>query len=194
MLRLARGITALNRWIGRTVAWLILPMFVMLLADVVMRYFVGRPAIWTSELTQLVFGVYAVIAGGYLMAERGHVNVDILYGRLSRKRKAGVDVATSALFFMFLIVLVWQGTSLAYDSVIRLETSNSIWNPPIWPIKLVVPIAGILLLLQGCVRLAADIRILRGLPVDEATFGRQAEDDPPKGEAVPTAAFGQRPN
>lgn len=178
MLKLARAITRLNRWVGRMAAWLILPMFAMLITDVGMRYVVGRPAIWTTELTQLVFGVYAVIGGGYLLVERAHVNVDIYYGRFSRRRKALVDVATSFLFFMFLAVLLWQGSSMAYDSIAQFETSQSIWNPQIWPVKLAIPVAGVLLLLQGFVKLASDIRVLMGLPNDEETFGRQATDEP----------------
>ncbi|WP_119418370.1 TRAP transporter small permease subunit [Desertibaculum subflavum] len=178
MLNIARGITRLNRWIGRTVAWIILPIFVLLIIDVAMRYLVGRPAIWTSELAQLVFGVYGVIAGGYLLAERAHVNVDIFYGKMPRKRKALVDVATSILFFMFMAVLMYQGTDLAWDSIEKLETSQSIWNPPVWPVKLMIPVAGLLLLLQGIVRLVADIRVLMGLPADDETFGAQATDEP----------------
>jgi TRAP-type mannitol/chloroaromatic compound transport system permease small subunit len=177
MLKLARAVTRLNRWIGENVAWLILPMFAMLILDVAMRYAIGRPSIWTSELTQLVFGFYAVIGGGYLLAERAHVNVDILYGRFSRERKALVDVATSLLFFLFLAVLLWQGSSMAWESMQKLETSQSIWNPQIWPVKLAVPVAGVLLLLQGLVRLVADIRVLMGLPVDEETFGKLATGD-----------------
>lgn len=178
MLKIARAITSLNRWIGRAAAWLILPMFAMLVADVAMRYMVGRPAVWTTELTQLVFGVYAVIGGGYLLVERAHVNVDIYYGHFSRRRKALVDVATSFLFFLFLAVLLWQGSSMAWDSVERLEASQSIWNPQIWPVKLAIPIAGLLLLLQGFVRLASDIRVLMGLSNDEEVFGKQASDEP----------------
>ncbi len=177
MLKLARAVTRLNRWIGENVAWLILPMFAMLVIDVAMRYAVGRPSIWTTELTQLVFGFYGVIGGGYLLAERAHVNVDIFYGKFSRKRKALVDVATSFLFFLFLSVLLWQGSSMAWDSIAKLETSQSIWNPHVWPVKLAVPVAGVLLLLQGFVRIASDIRVLMDLPVDEETFGKQAADE-----------------
>jgi len=177
MLKLARAVTRLNLWIGENVAWLILPMFAMLFVDVAMRYLIGRPSIWTSELTQLVFGFYAVIGGGYLLAERAHVNVDIFYGRFSTKQKALVDVATCALFFMFLAVLLWQGSSMAYESAEKLETSQSIWNPHVWPVKMAVPVAGVLLLLQGIVRLVADIRILMGLPVDEETFGKLASQE-----------------
>jgi len=178
MLQLARAITRLNQWIGRTVAWLILPMFAMLIFDVAMRYAVGRPTIWTTELTQLVFGVYAVIGGGWLLAERAHVNVDIFYGRYSMRRKALVDVCTSVLFFLFVGVLLWQGTSMAWESTMKLETSQSIWNPHVWPVKIAIPVAGVLVLLQGIVRLVSDVRVLMGLPNDEATFGKQASDEP----------------
>ena len=176
MLNIARAITRLNRWIGRTVAWFILIIFALLIVDVVMRYAVGRPWIWTSELSQLVFGFYAVIGGGYLLAERAHVNVDIFYGRFTRKRKALADVATGVLFFLFLIVLLYQGSSMAFESAEKLETSQSIWNPWIWPVKLAVPVGGLLLLLQGLVRLWSDIRVLMGLPSDDDTFGVQADD------------------
>ena len=92
MKNLARGVTRLNRWIGKWASLAVLILFALLLADVVMRYLVGQPAIWTAELATLIFGVYAIIAGGYLLAERGHVNVDIFYGGFSRKRKALVDI------------------------------------------------------------------------------------------------------
>lgn len=175
MLKLARAITTLNRWIGATAAWLILPIFALLITDVAMRYAAGRPSIWTSELSQLVFGFYAVIGGGYLLAERAHVNVDIFYGRFSRQRKALVDVATSLLFFLFVAVLLYQGSSMAYESAQKLETSQSIWHPQIWPVKVAIPVAGVLILLQGLVRLWSDIRVLMGLPSDDATFGKQAD-------------------
>jgi TRAP-type mannitol/chloroaromatic compound transport system permease small subunit len=175
VLQLARAVTRLNRWIGAAVAWLILVVFVLLIVDVAMRYAVGRPSIWTSELAQLVFGFYAVIGGGYLLAERGHVNVDIFYGRFSRRRKAAVDVATSVLFFLFVAVLIYQSSSMAYESVEKLETSQSIWHPQIWPVKVAIPLAGVLILLQGLVRLWSDIRVLMGLPCDDATFGTQAD-------------------
>lgn len=177
MLRLARAVTRLNRWIGAKVAWLILLIFALLLVDVVLRYAVGRPTAWTSETAQLVFGFYAVIGGGYLLAERGHVNVDIFYGRFSRQRKALVDVATSLLFFMFMAVLLWQGSSMAWESAAKLETSQSIWNPQIWPVKLAIPLGGMLLLAQGIVRLVSDIRVLMGLPADDDTFGVQADGE-----------------
>lgn len=173
---LARAITQTNLWVGRTAAWLILPMFLALLADVVMRYVVGSATIWTSELAQLIFGLYSVIAGGYLLAERGHVSVDILYGKLSLRRKAALDLATSFLFLFFIVVLVWQSADMAWESMAKWETSLSLWKPYIWPIKLAIPVAGVLLLLQGMVRMASDWRTIQGLENDPAVWGKQASD------------------
>lgn len=175
MLRLARAITRMNIWIAKTAAWLVVPMFLLLMADVIMRYVVGSAAIWTAEFAQLIFGVYAVIAGGYLLVERAHVNVDIVYGNLSQRRKAAIDLATSLLLFLFLAVLIWQGTDMAWESAAKLETSNSIWYPHIWPVKIAIPVAGVLLLLQAFVRLASDIRTVAGLENDPDVFGKQAD-------------------
>ncbi|NIQ98383.1 MAG: ABC transporter substrate-binding protein, partial [Desulfuromonadales bacterium] len=68
MLQVARAITRFNRWIGRWASLAVLIIFVFLLADVIMRYLVGQPTVWTAELATLIFGVYAIIAGGYLLA------------------------------------------------------------------------------------------------------------------------------
>ena len=79
---------------------------------------------------------------------------------------------------LFVGVLLWQGTSMAWESTMKLETSQSIWNPHVWPVKIAIPVAGVLVLLQGIVRLVSDVRVLMGLPNDEATFGKQASDEP----------------
>ncbi|MFV0281079.1 MAG: TRAP transporter small permease subunit [Rhodoblastus sp.] len=176
MLKLVRTITWINTWCARLLAWLILPIFILLMADVIMRYVVGSAAIWTAELAQLIFGVYAVLAGGFLLVERGHVNVDILYGRYSPRRKAQVDLATSFLCFLFLGVLIWQGADMAWESASKLETSYSVWNPQIWPVKVAIPVAGVLLLLQVIVRIVSDIRTVMGLENDPDIFGKQANE------------------
>jgi len=176
MLKLARGITQLNLWIGKACAWLIVPMFFALITDVAMRYVVGNVTIWTAELAQLIFGVYSVIAGGYLLVERGHVNVDILYGNWSRAKKARVDLATSFLFVFFMLVLIYQSADMAWESYAKMETSYSIWDPYIWPVKAAVPIAGVLLFLQGIIRMISDVRVLKGLHNDPAIWGKQATD------------------
>ena len=58
-----RGVTRLNDVIGRWVALLIFAMFAFLLLEVGFRYLFNSPTVWTNELTQMLFGVYAVMSG-----------------------------------------------------------------------------------------------------------------------------------
>ncbi|MCA0872279.1 TRAP transporter small permease subunit [Seohaeicola saemankumensis] len=183
MFQVARAITRFNRWIGKWASLAVLAIFTLLLADVVMRYLVGQPAIWTAELATLIFGVYAIIGGGYLLAERGHVNVDILYGSFSPKRKALVDIVTWPLFLLFVGVLLWQGWDIASEAIADGERSNSVWKAPLWPTKSLIPVAALLLLLQGFVRLWSDVRVLLDLPVPDDIFGAPAASDHTPGDA-----------
>lgn len=160
----ARVVTAINEWIGRYAAYLIIPIFLMLMAEVFLRYFVGMPMIWTNELSQMLFGASAVLSGGYLIAHGSHASVDILLTRIGPRTRAAIDIFTSILFFLFAGALLYYGSSLAFESAARLEHSQSAWNPPIWPVKLCIPIGALLLLLQGIVKLIDDILIASGRP------------------------------
>ncbi len=178
MMHLARVVTTINRFIGRWVSLAVLVIFGLLLADVIMRYLVGQPAIWTAELATLIFGVYAVIGGGYLLVERGHVNVDIFYGSMMRKRRAALDIITFPLFLLFVGVLLWQGWLIAAEAIEDMERSNSIWKAPLWPTKTMIPVAATLLLLQGFIRLWSDIRVLMDKPIPDDVFGLPGAPDP----------------
>lgn len=153
------GVTRLNDVIGRLVAYLVLAMFVLILLEVFLRYLFNSPTVWTNEFTQLLFGVYAVLSGGYLLAHKGHVNVDLLYSALGSRAQAFIDIVTSVLFFVFTFALVYFAIDMATESFERQETSYSAWNPPIWPVKACIAIGAILLMLQGVVKLLQDIAI-----------------------------------
>jgi TRAP-type mannitol/chloroaromatic compound transport system permease small subunit len=157
-----RTIDAINAWIGRLLSYFLFAFFVLLFIEVILRYFFNSPTVWANELAQMLFGAYAVLGGGYLLLTGSHVNVDILYSRFSIKTKAAVDIVTSILFFLFCGMLLIYGGSLAWDSLSRFEHSQSAWNPPLYPAKLMIPTAAALLILQGITKLIRDFLILLG--------------------------------
>ncbi|WP_169545254.1 TRAP transporter small permease subunit [Sneathiella aquimaris] len=105
----ARAVTVTNAWVGRVASYAVLILFILLLSDVVMRYVTQSPVSWSSLASKMVFGVYAIIGGGYLLARRDHVNVDLFYGNFSRKKKAITDIATSFLFTVHSKIRKFQG-------------------------------------------------------------------------------------
>ena len=170
------GVTKLNDVIGRMVAYLVVPIFAFLILEVFLRYMFNSPTVWTNELTQMLFGVYAVLSGGYLLAHRGHVNVDLFHSQLKPRARAVVDILGSIIFFIFILALLYFGYEMAHESVSSWETSYSAWNPPIWPIKVAIPVGATLLLLQGIVKLLQDIAIALNLDYYKPEEGETGDE------------------
>jgi TRAP-type mannitol/chloroaromatic compound transport system permease small subunit len=135
--------------------------------------------VWTNELAQLLFGAYAVLSGGYILAHGGHVNVDIIHSKFTVRTRAIIDVCTSIFFFLFAIVLLIQGSLFAFESIQKFESSQSAWNPSIWVFKAAIPVGAALLLLQGVVKLIQDIFLAAGreLPSDLRPGGHAAKKE-----------------
>ncbi len=155
------AVSWVNDKIGRLfVCYLIFLMFLLLIFEIVARYGFGSPTVWAGELTQMLFGAFVMLSGGYLMLNKGHIYVEIIYERFSTRTKAVVDLVTSLLFFAFVLVLLKEGWYMAEESVALLESSNSAWDPAIWPLKLCIPIGSVLLLLQGVAKTIQDLQII----------------------------------
>ena len=155
-----KKIDQLNDFVGRKISLLVLVIFGLMVIEVVRRYLFNAPSLWGGELVQMLFGAYVMLSGGYVLRWKGHISVDIIYGRLSRRAQAVIGVVTSVLVFLFCGGLLYYGGSLAWDSLVRLEHSTSGWNPPLYPAKIMLPIGALLILLQGISDLCRDIEAL----------------------------------
>lgn len=144
---------------GRIISYGAVLIMVIILWEIVARYAFNRPTVWAHELSQFIFGAFFMLAGAYALRHRAHVSMDMLYARQSVRTRAIMDVAASVLFFLFCGVLLWQGVILAWRALEIWERTYSAWAPPIFPVKLMIPIGAFLILLQGWVDLMRNIRI-----------------------------------
>ncbi len=171
------AIDALNDWVGKILSYFLFAFFVLLFVEVILRYFFNSPTVWANELSQMLFGAYAILGGGYILRTGGHVNVDIVYSRFTKKTRAVIDIFTSALFFLFCGMLLVYGGSLAWESLARFEHSQSAWNPPLYPAKLMIPLAAGLIICQGIAKLMRDCLTLFNIDISSAP-------EPEKGESL----------
>jgi len=156
----------LSEWSGRIVAPMIAVVMGIVVCEVVLRYFFSAPTYWAHEGSAMLFGAYFILGGGYVLRHRAHVKMDILYDRLPLRTRAIVDVATSLIFFAFCGVMLWYGGEMALRSLRIREYTQSFWAPPIYPIKLTIPVGAFLILLQGSAKFIRDLIT--------ATTGREA--------------------
>jgi TRAP-type mannitol/chloroaromatic compound transport system permease small subunit len=145
-----------SKWTGRVVSFLIVVLTFLICLEVVARYLLNRPTIWVHETSAMLMGAYIIFGGAYTLYTGGHVNMDVVYGRLLPKHKALIDVFTFWLFLLFCWALLWMGGDSAWRALKNLEHSGSLWNPPIYPFKLILPIGVFLLLLQGLAKFVRD--------------------------------------
>ena len=152
-------IDSVSEWSGRLISCFVFFLAFFLLYDVVMRFVFNAPTIWCHELSLHIFGAYAVLAGPYVLLHNEHVKIDLVYNLFSKRGRAIIDSFTYLLFFMFIGLLFWHGLHIGMRAFeLRQTVSPSPWASPLWPVKLTVPLAAFLMLLQG---LAQYIRTLK---------------------------------
>jgi len=148
-----------NAKFGWFVAFLMVPIIVVMVYEIIMRYFFTAPSLWAYETTLFMYGSYIALGGGYTLLVRGHVNVDVLWGRLSLRWRGIVDVVTAAFFFLFVGVLFKESLEAAMESWAIMERTMTYWNPPYYPLRTSLPVACLLLLLQGLAKLIRDVHL-----------------------------------
>ncbi|MDT0684421.1 TRAP transporter small permease subunit [Roseicyclus sp. F158] len=149
MLHLSRGITALNRGLFAAAKWLVYAIVLLMLWEVLSRYFLASPTSWAPELATLIFGPFFLLGGPYLLHLGGHVAVDIVSARATGNLATILRLVALLLAAAFGAILLWFAVPLAWQSFSYGETSYSAWNPIIWPAKFFLPLAALLLLLQA---------------------------------------------
>lgn len=147
-------IDKLNTWTGRITAPLMIFICLSVLVEIISRGAFNNPTIWASETTQFFYILCSFLAGGYILKDRGHIAVDVFYARMSPRTQLLVDLITFPFFMLFVGSMLWFGTDFAVESLLKLERTGSVWDPPIYPIKFVVPIGAGLVLVQGIANLA----------------------------------------
>ena len=156
-------IDKVSSWVGQAFAWLIVALTLLISWEVFSRYILNQPNPWSFDLMIMMYGTAFMMAGAYTLAKNGHVRGDVLYGFFPPRLQAGLDLV---LYFVFFIpgvtALVWAGYTYAAESLAINEHSTLTANgPPLYPFKMVIPISGALLLLQGVVEIVRCIVCLR---------------------------------
>ena len=121
----------------------------------------GQGTLWSNETTVYLSAVAYLVGGGYALAHRRHVRIDLIYERLSPRARASLDLFTFIFFLVYAGALIWVGTTMGGTSFQQGEGTGTPWNPPIWPVKLAIPVAALLLLLQGIANLLRDTGVAR---------------------------------
>jgi len=150
-------IDCISKWTGHFFSFLVVACAILMSVEVVARYVLNSPTKYATEATGILFGIYLLIIGAYVLYLHSHVSVDVVYSRLSQRGKAIIDIFTSIFFFAFIFVLLREGIPAAIKAVVLHEHTQSIWGAPLWPTKIALALGALLIFLQGLAKLIRDL-------------------------------------
>jgi TRAP-type mannitol/chloroaromatic compound transport system permease small subunit len=151
MTRFLHFIDSLSTWVGKAFAWLILVLTLGITYEVFVRYALRAPTTWAFDFSYINYGALFMMAGAYTLCRNGHVRADVIYRLWKPRTQASVDLLLYILFFLpAVLALMYAGWDYAGRSIGYREVS--IFSPagiPIFPLKTLIPITGLLLFIQG---------------------------------------------
>jgi TRAP-type mannitol/chloroaromatic compound transport system permease small subunit len=151
---LLRAIAVIDKFTDTTgtwIAWLNVPLVLAVAWEVIARYAFNAPTLWSFDVTYMLYGTIFMLGSAYALHKGAHIRTDFFFEKWSLKTKGIIDsVAYVVFFFPSILLFGWVGWTEGFYAFQIGETSEQTpWRPILWPFKMVVPLACLLLLIQG---------------------------------------------
>ena len=144
-------IDKVNRIVGYFAALLSIPLTLIVVYEVGMRFIFNKPTEWVYDVSWMLFGAMFLLGGAYTLQEDRHVRVDIILRSFPLVVQKTIELLFYfVLFLPMTLVLAWKGfdfTLLAWRNNEMLSTTLFVF--PAWATKIFIPLAFALLFMQG---------------------------------------------
>lgn len=124
--------------------------FIMLTVclEVILRYFLNRPQIWVTEVTECLLLYITFLGSAWLLRQEGHVRVDILLNRLRPRLNAFLGIFSSIIGVFVSLTLTIYGFSVTWDYFQRGIYTPTAMEIPVSAIIVIIPVGSLMLLVQ----------------------------------------------
>tara|TARA_Y100000741_G_scaffold51905_1_gene35608 strand:+ start:139 stop:750 length:612 start_codon:yes stop_codon:yes gene_type:complete len=145
------NIDKFSKLIGNIVCWLIAPLILGMVYEVLARKLFLSPTIWAYDMSRFLYGALFMLGAGYALSKGIHIRADFLYRNFKVKTQGRVDFILYLLFyFPGLLVFLYMTTGFVQESIMRGERGmDTTWMPYMWPIKTCLWFGIVFLLIQG---------------------------------------------
>ena len=141
----------LSLWSGRIFCWLLVPLMLAMVWEVVARKLFIAPTMWAYDISRMLSGALFMVGAGYALMRGVHIRADFIYRSWSPRSQALVDaVLYVALFFPAMIFFLLISFGFAEKAWTTWELSmDTAWMAPVAPVRTAMPLGAALLILQG---------------------------------------------
>ncbi|MBI9091051.1 MAG: TRAP transporter small permease subunit [Desulfobacterium sp.] len=145
---------------GKVFSFLILIATFQICYELVLRYVFNAPTVWGLELTVYLCGITYIMSGAFAERYGVHIRVDVFYNKWPLRNRAWFDLlVTDMLLFFLTSVLIWHGGLWFWEAVTQGLTSGTIWDPQIWPMRLVIVMGAFFLMISSVPKFFRDFAL-----------------------------------
>jgi len=123
-------------------------MMLIMVAEVIGRYFLRRPIKGSPELVEIVMLLVVFFGIGYATQKKSHVNVDLIVSLFKRRTRAILDSFLSFINMGVIVLMVWQFGARAWELFKNPGPSTTTWEIPLLPLIMIVEVGCFLLCLE----------------------------------------------
>jgi len=142
---------------------------------VTLRYVIGAPTVWQTELSIYLLMFAAFVGGAYGLKHGDHVNVNIVIGKLPGRARVAANIVAALLGLLFVVVVAVISYKLWWYATSTGQRSGTAWNPPMTFPYFIVPLGMTLMGLQYLSIIYDRVRELRSGEQDSED-GARPED------------------
>jgi len=172
LLKFSRTVDKFNTRLGQIMAWGVLAAILVSAVNATVRKVLNTSSNSWLELQWVLFGVVFLLCSAWTLLSNEHIRIDIVNSMLSKRTRNWIDVI-GHLFFLIpvTVILAYLGWPFFWRSLMQNEQSSNAGGLPVYPAKLLIPLAFTFLLLQGISELIKRIAIIRGEMEDTVSGG-----------------------
>lgn len=160
----ASSIQRFTSFIGRLAAWLLVPLMLVIVADVTLRHWFVIGSTKLQELEWHLHGALFLMCLAWAFNSGAHVRIELFSEKWSARSKAWVELFGCLAFLLpYSIVVIWFGWDYVEYSIAYGESSSSptgLTNR--WIIKSAIPFGFFMLALSALSRLLTAFVFLFG--------------------------------
>jgi|SRR5665213_444323 len=163
LLPVSRAIDAINTWLGRHLAWLILAAVIVSAANATIRKIFDISSNSWLELQWVLFSAVFLLCSPWTLLCNEHIRIDIVNNLMPPRVRNWIDVIGHSFFLMpFCAIMVVTGIPFFIRSIEINEQSGNAGGLPQWPTKSLVMIGFALLFIQAVSELIKRVAVMRG--------------------------------
>lgn len=164
LLPVSAWIDKVNEKFGYASAFLILVLVFITATDVTLRYLFHAGSVAFQELEWHLYAANFIMAAGWTMLKDGHVRIDILYNRLSPRKKALIDLVGVFVFCLpFCLIVIRTSWTFFWNAWVIQEGSPDPGGLPArYLLKATIPAGFGLVAFQALSQALKAVMVLRG--------------------------------